>query len=331
MTTPTDVPGRAPAAGSSWWGDRGVKTKVLTAVGAAAGVALVVGVTAVVGLDGAAERATGLNAQIGALTDVTEMRGAMKDVRIKTRDALISVDPARVEAAFDAMPELEARFEEARQSYETSGLTEEQQALVAQAEESFQQYLEVGETVLAPLARANQQPAWDEANQTQAKPLGDAVEEAVVELVEIEKTEAAAAAAAAESGAAQQRVLVLVVLGAGLALAFGLGLLVARTLARGVARVQTVAEGLASGDLTRTSGLTTRDELGRMGAALDGAVTELRRVMGTVAGAADAVAASSEELSASSAQISASAEETSAQSGVVAGAAEEVSRNVQTV
>ena len=53
--------------------------------------------------------------------------------------------------------------------------------------------------------------------------------------------------------------------------------------------------------------------------------------MASVVGSADAVAASSEELSASSAQISASAEETSAQSGVVSSAAEEVSRNVATV
>ena len=50
-----------------------------------------------------------------------------------------------------------------------------------------------------------------------------------------------------------------------------------------------------------------------------------------VVASADAVAATSEELSASSAQISASAEETTAQSGVVSAAAEEVSRNVQTV
>ena len=30
MTTPTGAPGRALAAGSSWWGDRGVTTEVLT-------------------------------------------------------------------------------------------------------------------------------------------------------------------------------------------------------------------------------------------------------------------------------------------------------------
>ena len=68
-----------------------------------------------------------------------------------------------------------------------------------------------------------------------------------------------------------------------------------------------------------------------MAASLDSAQATLREVMATVVGSADAVAASSEELSASSGQIAASAEETSAQSGVVASAAEEVSRSVETV
>ncbi len=111
----------------------------------------------------------------------------------------------------------------------------------------------------------------------------------------------------------------------------GLALAVARRVVRPLSAVTRVAEGLAAGDLTRRTGVVRDDEVGRAAAALDAAVEDLRGVLAGVVGAADAVAASSEELSASSAQISASAEETSAQSGVVAGAAEEVSRNVQTV
>jgi methyl-accepting chemotaxis protein len=71
-----------------------------------------------------------------------------------------------------------------------------------------------------------------------------------------------------------------------------------------------MAEALAAGDLACSAGLTTRDELGQMGAALDTVVGELRTVMSSVVS---------------------SAEETSAQAGVVSGAAEEVSRSVETV
>ncbi|MGY1838725.1 MULTISPECIES: methyl-accepting chemotaxis protein [unclassified Modestobacter] len=118
---------------------------------------------------------------------------------------------------------------------------------------------------------------------------------------------------------------------AGTALVAGICLLLQRSIARPLGRVRTALEAMAAGDLTRSAEVTARDEVGQMAAALDTAQAHLRGVIGSVVASADAVAASSEELSASSAQISASAEETSAQSGVVSSAAEEVSRNVGTV
>jgi methyl-accepting chemotaxis protein len=106
---------------------------------------------------------------------------------------------------------------------------------------------------------------------------------------------------------------------------------VTRSLARPLDRIRYVAEGLGSGDLTRRTGLTGAGEMGRTGSALDEAAEQLRGVMASVVGSADAVAASSQQLSASAAQISASSEETSVQSGAVSGAADEVSRSVATV
>jgi methyl-accepting chemotaxis protein len=110
-----------------------------------------------------------------------------------------------------------------------------------------------------------------------------------------------------------------------------LAVLAARSVVRPLRRVQASLEAAAGGDLTVASGVVQRDELGEMAASLEAMQAGLRGVLSSVVESADAVAASSEELSASSAQISASAEETSAQSGVVSSAAEEVSRNVQTV
>jgi methyl-accepting chemotaxis protein len=133
--------------------------------------------------------------------------------------------------------------------------------------------------------------------------------------------------------ASQHRATVL--LWSGGALALLLAALLAWTMARSLvgplSRIRQVAEAVQRRDLTRRTGLTSADEVGRTGAALDDAVAEVRALVGSLGASADAVAASAEELSASSAQISASAEQTSAQSGVVSSAAEEVSRNVATV
>jgi methyl-accepting chemotaxis protein len=104
-----------------------------------------------------------------------------------------------------------------------------------------------------------------------------------------------------------------------------------RSITRPIGRVKASLEALAAGDLTVDTGIRSTDELGRMAASLDAAQLSLREVLAGVATSANAVASSSEELSASSGQIAASAEETSVQSGVVSSAAEEVSRSVQTV
>ena len=114
-------------------------------------------------------------------------------------------------------------------------------------------------------------------------------------------------------------------------LAAMLALLAARSVVRPLRRVQAALDAAGQGDLTFVTGVTQRDEVGEMAASLAVMQANLRQVLSSVVESADAVAASSEELSASSSQISASAEETSAQSGVVSSAAEEVSRSVQTV
>ena len=136
-----------------------------------------------------------------------------------------------------------------------------------------------------------------------------------------------------QQSAAQHRATALLWGAGGVAVALGvlLAWAVTRSVLRPLSRIRAVADAVGRRDLTRSTGLTSNDEIGRTGAALDQAITEVRALVDALTGSADAVAASSEQLSASSAQISASAEETSAQSGVVASAADEVSRNVQTV
>jgi methyl-accepting chemotaxis protein len=143
------------------------------------------------------------------------------------------------------------------------------------------------------------------------------------------RTSEAVAAADAQETRTTWLIIAVIVLGSLAVL--GISLAVLRRIMRPLTAVTAVAAAMAEGDLTRASGVDQNDEVGRMAAALDQAQASLREVLADVVASADAVAASSEELSASSAQISSSAEETSAQSGVVSSAAEEVSRSVQTV
>jgi methyl-accepting chemotaxis protein len=88
---------------------------------------------------------------------------------------------------------------------------------------------------------------------------------------------------------------------------------------------------LASGDLTRSVPVETRDEIGQMASALNHAITRVRDAVQAINGSAGSLASSSGELSAVSGSLRAGAEEASAQAQTVGAAAEQVSHNVDAV
>ncbi|MCU7722416.1 methyl-accepting chemotaxis protein [Actinoplanes sp. KI2] len=141
-----------------------------------------------------------------------------------------------------------------------------------------------------------------------------------------EQTIAAAHQASVKAGWALTGLLVV-----GVLLSLLIGFRVASRLRRAVQRVSLVAEGLAEGDLTRTSGVSSGDEVGRMAAALDQGLSRLREDLVQLAGNAGTLNAAAGQLTAVSGQVDAAASEASAQAGSVAAAADVVSNNLNVV
>ena len=118
---------------------------------------------------------------------------------------------------------------------------------------------------------------------------------------------------------------------AGVALLIGFALPLARSILRPVHRLGTVIEALAAGDLTQRSGISSRDELGRMAAGLDRALDTIRESMATIGDNAGTLASSASEMAVVAGQIASSAQDASAQTTAAAAEAADISRNVQTV
>jgi methyl-accepting chemotaxis protein len=118
---------------------------------------------------------------------------------------------------------------------------------------------------------------------------------------------------------------------AGLALAVLFGVVITLSILRPLRRVGDMAEALGRNDLTVTSGVDSRDELGAVARALDTAVVHLRQAVGAVAVSSSGLATSSEEMSATSTMLATSVEEASAQAQIVSQGADQVSHSVQTV
>ncbi|MGY2076311.1 methyl-accepting chemotaxis protein [Blastococcus sp. SYSU DS0828] len=199
---------------------------------------------------------------------------------------------------------------------------------VAGLSESFEAYTDAisAWVDLAVADPAAMRPRWEEIQQA-----NDLTDGAVSEAKDVLGTESDAAQVRLDEALARAAVVAEIAAAVGVLVIIGISVLTLRSVTRPVQRVKQSLDALATGDMTVDTGVSSRDEVGQMAAALDTARASLRGVLTSVADSANAVAASSEELSASSAQIAAGAEETSTQSGVVASAAEEVSRSVETV
>jgi methyl-accepting chemotaxis protein len=90
-------------------------------------------------------------------------------------------------------------------------------------------------------------------------------------------------------------------------------------------------ERVAGGDLTVMLDVRSSDEVGRLGAALNGTLERVRSAFVAIGERTQELSSASEELSGVSATLSSGAQETSSQARAVSAAAVEVSANVQTM
>jgi methyl-accepting chemotaxis protein len=121
------------------------------------------------------------------------------------------------------------------------------------------------------------------------------------------------------------------VLAAGVLLSLLIGFRVAGRVRHDVRGVSRLAEGLADGDLTRTSGVIGQDEVGQMASALDKGIARLREDVVQLAGSASTLQHAAGQLTAVSTAVDAAANEASNQAGTVSAAADTVSNNLQFV
>jgi methyl-accepting chemotaxis protein len=109
-------------------------------------------------------------------------------------------------------------------------------------------------------------------------------------------------------------------------------ILVVRSITGAIAGMLAMIQEIANKNLTiEDMKVTSADEIGKAGMALNAMKNSLHEVIQSIADSAVQVAGASEELNSTSQQITANSEETSAQADVVSKAAQAVSQNLQTV
>ena len=320
-----------PVAGRRFFADLRVRAKILAVVGVVVAVALVVALVALFALSRAARSAHSIyENNVVNVGQVGAIRAAFTQARLDLATAAIAPDDATstkynkaYQADLDAVDQAIADY----QSGTYAGAATDLEDLTT----SWAGYKKVTSEKQAAAATDNDFAAWTRINEQEIAPVAVKVLADIDALDAAESAAAESAADAAESSSSSSRTFSIVLLAVGLLLAFGLGALVAGAIVRSLSRVQAVCDALAAGDLTHRSGLTSRDEPGLMGQALDAAMGRLRQTISTIDGSATSLAGAAEQMSGVSEQIAASAERTTSQARTVSDAAGQISRSVDTV
>ncbi|MFD0516618.1 methyl-accepting chemotaxis protein [Paractinoplanes durhamensis] len=311
--------------------DLSVNVKVLFAVAVAALVALVVGITGLVSLGNASDSAQLIyKSNVASVKSVGQIRYWATQTRSDTANQALSVTAATTQQFAEAVATDIESFDAALTAYRTS-TPAASSALIGEVATLWAAYVDIIKTKLLPAGERNDLAGWAAIRTSEALPVLNKLYPALTSMDEAETGDAARNAAAAKSGYESSRTTAIIVLTVGLVVAMALGFMVTRRIVASLTKVTYVCDGLADGDLTRTTGLDTRDEPGRMARSLDTAMGRLRQTVATIEGSAASLAGASEQMTSTAAQIATSAEQASARAQTVSAAAEQVSRSVDTV
>jgi methyl-accepting chemotaxis protein len=135
-------------------------------------------------------------------------------------------------------------------------------------------------------------------------PLRDAVGEILDKEIALNRKKAADAVAQAEATSARVQTVAVIGLAAGPLVALLLGVLLALSITRPIAKGVAFAQRIAGGDLTQQLRIHRRDELGTLATALNGMTENLRGMVASVQSRAHRVAAFSQEITASAQKLS---------------------------
>jgi methyl-accepting chemotaxis protein len=321
----------APDRGRRSFADLSVNVKIVLAIGVAVVVAVIVGVVALRALSSASGSAELIySSNVTGVSAIGQVDAGLSQAQADVSAEAISQDAAtKAQNKQDFTADQQA-FAESMTAYRDSDPAGDP-AMIADLESNWQAYVRLVQDKLSDLGTRNDMAGFQKVRDSQADPLMTRARADSDALIAAEAAAAAKSAKAAKSDYQSSRTTVIVLLIIGCLLALGLGLWVARNIVRSLSKVKNVCDGLAEGDLTRTTGLTSRDEPGQMGRSLDEALNRLRQTVSTIDGSAASLASASEQMSGTAQQIAASAEETTAQAQTVSAAAEQVSRSVSAV
>jgi methyl-accepting chemotaxis protein len=320
--------------GKTWFNNRSITVKVLAAVSTGLAALLVVGSAGLLALGAVSRDARTLYShsvrQYAALADLRDMEG---DTRWMIRDYALAGPAADTAKMRADMKETDQQLDADIATYLAvgGGSLGKRGELMLEFKSRLATFRSIRDTKVLPAVDQQDMASERLFVNGDLSQADDAMGVPLDQLLDLEQSAAKAENRNVTSTADLARALLVLAIVLGAVVASGLGLLVARRIARPVRDVMRALEKVSVGDLTGNVEVTSTDEVGRMGEALNVAIAALRRTVGALSRSAASVTESSSTLTVVSQEMSASAQQVSQESTTVSAAAEEISSTVQSV
>ncbi|MDQ1485426.1 MAG: methyl-accepting chemotaxis protein [Actinomycetota bacterium] len=268
------------------------------------------------------------------LVDLSNLRNAEGESRADIRDR-VSMSPQQSAGPVEAdIVRADGVIDDAMLAYladHGGALDPQTQHLFDQMKAAIDDWRQIRDAQVLTPARTGQTPQARGALTGALATAETAFSTTIDDLFTREQQTAASAAASAKQDASATRLRVVLSAIAASVLAVIAALFMARSLLAPIRRVKHVLGGMAAGDLTQVTGITSRDEIGEMAAALDSAVTSTQLALRSVQRSSEALATTSARLSDVAGDVASTAQQTANQASSVSAAASRVNDNVSTV
>ncbi|MEV4141709.1 methyl-accepting chemotaxis protein [Dactylosporangium sp. NPDC049742] len=292
--------------------DLSVAWKLGTLAGVVSVLLLAIGVFGLIQLGDAQQRLDLMyNNNLRTVQNVDEVSSDYRDVRFMLRDVALAQTPAERDAAEQTLRTAVEGLDTSWQTFAAGGGqggTADREAF----ESSWKAYQELLTSQLIPLAKAGDYSGFNKVTKGQGAPIAAAIDTALNNLVELENKAAQSTLAESKSAYDSSRVLSIGLIVVALVLAFTIVLMISRAISRPLQETVAVLSAMAEGRLDRRVTVVSRDEVGRMGTALNSALERLADTVSTVVDSATQLTNASSQISGASQSLSQAATEQAA-------------------
>ena len=255
------------------------------------------------------------------ISSLGDVETSYQRIRVSIRDMVFVADTTSKKQEFEeVINTIKKEIDTELKTYETGAIIlDSEQAILNDLYPALEEYYSILDQAVA-YAYANDQEAYL-GIAPDFKVSGDTVEGIINDLISqnIELAKKSNEDSNAQYYEAQIMTIIVILVAMILSIAIGYG--IARMISRPLKKVVTLVEQVANGDLTQSTDIDSKDEVGDLAKSMNAMVISLRKLMMDVMNTSQQVAASSEELTASAEQTSHATEEiTNSIQGIATGA-----------